>query len=103
MTHIILKDLRPILYPSPEVNASVALLDFNTNAVKLLTKEHVISSWDPTGYMLNLHRVKADLDEAARAFELPPHIRPTLRPNLGSMIRVRPMTIPKYNSPNCSG
>jgi len=93
MTHIILKDLRPILYPSPDVTCSVSLLDFNTNAVKTLQKEHVIATWDPTFYMHNLYRVRASLDEAAGAFELPNHAKPPLEPIIGSMIQVGTISI----------
>ncbi len=88
LSHIILKDLRPILYPFPDVNSSAALLDFNTKAVKMLTKEDALIAWDPTRYMLKLHRIEADLDAVSTAFELPHHLKPIPRPTLGSMIQV---------------
>ncbi|KAF9447719.1 hypothetical protein P691DRAFT_730976 [Macrolepiota fuliginosa MF-IS2] len=88
MTQMILKDLRPVLYPFPEVNCSVALLDFNSNAVRMLTKEHALGAWDPTGYALKLHRVKASLDEVIMAFDLPNHMKPALKPTIGCMIQL---------------
>lgn len=88
MTHIILKDLRPILYPSPDATYSISLLDFNTNSVKVLRKEHAIAAWDPTRYMHNLYRIRASLDEVAVAFELPDHVKPSLNPVINSMIQV---------------
>ncbi|KXN89405.1 DNA ligase 4 [Leucoagaricus sp. SymC.cos] len=86
MTHIILKDLQPILYPLPEAICSVSLLDYNTKSVKMLSKEHAIQLWDPSRYMQNLLRVKSSLDETATAFELPNYLRPLARPKIGSMI-----------------
>jgi len=88
MTHIILKDLRPILYPSPNVTCSISLLNFNTNAVKMIRKEHAIAAWDPTRYMHNLYRIRASLDEVAAAFELPNHVKPSLEPIINSMVQV---------------
>lgn len=100
LTHIILKDLRPILYPFPDVNSSVALLNFNTKAVKMLTKQDVMIAWDPSGYMLRLHRLEADLDAVSTAFELPHHAKPVPKPNLGSMIQVC-KTVAKPNLIKC--
>jgi len=91
MTHIILKDLRPVLYPSPDVTYSISLLHFNTNAVKVLRKEHAIAAWDPTCYMHNLYRIRASLDEVAAACELPNHVKPSLEPIINSMIQVSTM------------
>jgi DNA ligase-4 len=92
MTHIILKDLRPILYPSPETNYSMSLLDYNTKAIKMLSVQHAMTVWDPSRYMSNLCRVKASVDETTAAFELPEHVRSSFKPNIGSMIQVGSIT-----------
>lgn len=105
LTHIILKDLRPILYPFPDVNSSVALLNFNTNAIKMLTKQDVMTAWDSTGYMSRLHRIEADLDAVSTAFELPHHAKPVPMPNIHSMIQVCTVAdrLNKCGSSNDSG
>ncbi|KAF9457521.1 hypothetical protein BDZ94DRAFT_1272939 [Collybia nuda] len=75
LTQIILKDLRPVLYPLQVQHYSPALLNFNTASVQLLTKEHAMKVWDPSCWMLNAYRVKSTFGEAAASFELPPHQR----------------------------
>ncbi|EFI27392.1 hypothetical protein CC1G_14863 [Coprinopsis cinerea okayama7 len=88
LTQIILKDLRPLLYPLQETNFTVALRYFNTKAVTMLTKEDAMRVWDSSNTMLNASRVFSDLDRAAAIFETPPEERPKLVPVIGTMIEL---------------
>lgn len=69
LTQIILKDLRPVIYPLPDTHYTVALKGFKSNAVTLITKEHAMTAWDPTGSMRKTYLVRSSLDEAADSFE----------------------------------
>lgn len=83
---IILKDLRPLLYPLAETHFTASLLRYNTNAITMLTKEQAMKIWDPAGSMLSAYRVRASLDEAADAYENPNRV---LSPEVGHCIPVR--------------
>ncbi len=65
LVQIILKDLRPILYPLTEFHYTTALTKFDTASVKMLSKEHAMDIWDPSGMFLRFYRVCADVDEAS--------------------------------------
>ncbi|KAG1741125.1 DNA ligase/mRNA capping enzyme [Suillus lakei] len=69
LTQIILKDLRPILYAPPVASTSHALLEYNTNSKSVLTKEQFMKTWDPSGSMLKMYRVRANMTEVALCFE----------------------------------
>lgn len=75
VTQIILKDLRPLLYPLPGEAAHyrAALMDFNSRSVAPLTKEGAMHAWDPSGRMLALYGVRASLDDASDSYENIPH------------------------------
>lgn len=72
LTQIILKDLRPLLFPLAETHYTAALTKYNTKSVASLSKEDVMRAWDPSRWMLKMYRVRACLYEAANAFELLP-------------------------------
>ncbi|KAH9893240.1 hypothetical protein C8Q73DRAFT_746032 [Cubamyces lactineus] len=71
VTQIILKDLRPLLYPIPKsaCHYTSALLQYKSNAVTMLTKAAAMYAWDPSGRMAVIFRVRANVEEAANAFE----------------------------------
>ncbi|KAI0761918.1 hypothetical protein BC629DRAFT_1682669 [Irpex lacteus] len=69
LTQIILKDLRPILYPISETHYTASLLQYNSRSVSMLSKEDVMKAWDASGRMLRMYRVRASLEDAASAFE----------------------------------
>ncbi|KAG9312953.1 DNA ligase/mRNA capping enzyme [Chiua virens] len=69
LTQIILKDLRPLLYAPPSAATSHALLDYNTRSKQVLTREQFMKEWDPSGSMIKMYKVRANLDEAAMGFE----------------------------------
>ncbi|KAF8527280.1 hypothetical protein JB92DRAFT_2553330, partial [Gautieria morchelliformis] len=70
MTQIILKDLRPVLYPLAETHTTKSLLHYKSNALHVLSKWEVMSAW--RSCMPRIYRVRATLDEAARAVETLP-------------------------------
>ncbi|KAJ3731805.1 hypothetical protein DFJ43DRAFT_1077544 [Lentinula guzmanii] len=69
LTQIILKDLRGLLYPLLETDPTAALKDYNTRAVKVMTKENAMFAWDPSNNMNRSYRARWDMDAAAKAFE----------------------------------
>ncbi|KAJ7245174.1 hypothetical protein B0H12DRAFT_1211485 [Mycena haematopus] len=88
LTQIILKDLRPLLYPLPDTHYTAALKSYNSGSVTQLSKEDALKAWDPTRQMLYNYRVCSRLDDAAAAFDA--GIVGTIAPRIGS-----PITIPK--------
>ncbi|KAF7977593.1 hypothetical protein HWV62_3192 [Athelia sp. TMB] len=88
LTQIILKDIRPLLYPLSETHYTVALTKYNTKAVATLTKEAAMMIWDPSGRMLRTYKVRANLYDAARTWELEPENAYTPDPQLGSPIEI---------------
>ena len=69
VTQIILKDLRPLLYPLTELHYTAALVNFNTTAVTMLTKEHAMRAWDAAGLLPKFFRVRATFDAAGALAE----------------------------------
>ncbi|KJA15564.1 hypothetical protein HYPSUDRAFT_101902, partial [Hypholoma sublateritium FD-334 SS-4] len=69
VTQIILKDLRPLLYPLTELHYSAALVNFNTAAVTMLTKEHAMRAWNTQGLLPKFFRVRATFDAAGALAE----------------------------------
>ncbi|TFK17324.1 hypothetical protein FA15DRAFT_338182 [Coprinopsis marcescibilis] len=86
LAQIILKDLRPLLYPLEEMHFTVSLKFFNTKAVAMLSKGQAMRIWDPSKTMQNACRVFSDLDRAADIFDTPPDQRPKLVPVIGTMV-----------------
>ncbi|KAJ3498941.1 hypothetical protein NMY22_g19553 [Coprinellus aureogranulatus] len=72
LTQIILRDLRPLLYPLPSMHPTAALIHFNTRAVSKLNKVEVLRAWDFS--MLKAYRVQADFDRAAGGLASEPEL-----------------------------
>ena len=94
MTQIILKDLKPMLYPLSVLNTPQALKKYNTNSVHMLTIYEVMQEWDPE--MNRLYRNRARLDEAAQVIwqmrsgqPSPQDQIKSFTPKLGTPIQVR--------------
>jgi DNA ligase 4 len=85
ITQIILKDLRPLLYPLKESHYRAQLLQYNSQAVYMLTKEQAAWVWDSTGKMAGALKTRASLYEAIEACENPEHF---VRPKIGVSIPV---------------
>jgi DNA ligase-4 len=91
LTQIILKDLRPLLFPIAETHYTAALTKYNTKSVAPLTIEDAMRAWDHSGRMLKIYKVRASLHEAANAFELESshqHSPATPQPRIGIPIEV---------------
>ncbi|KAG6908431.1 hypothetical protein DXG01_004656 [Tephrocybe rancida] len=88
LTQIILRDLRPILYPLRETHYIASLMGHNSTSVKMLTKEDAMSIWDPSKWMLNAYRVKATFNETAQGFETPLGERDRNVPKFGIPVAV---------------
>lgn len=80
LVQIILKDLSPLLYPLPEdaSHYTVALKKYNSKAVTIITKDQAMRAWDPSGKMTRAYRVRASLEEAARAYEEGEEVHPLI-------------------------
>jgi DNA ligase-4 len=85
LVQIILKDLRPLMYPLTEFHYTTALTRFNASSVKMLIKEHAMDVWDPSRLLSSFYRMRSSLDEAAAFADNPPSsasrwsdIRPTI-------------------------
>lgn len=74
LTQIILKDLRPILYPMPAMTTTSALLKYNSNAFHELQLWEAIKRWHWA--MELVYNVRADLDRACEAVCLLPREKP---------------------------
>ncbi|OCH96368.1 hypothetical protein OBBRIDRAFT_830240 [Obba rivulosa] len=92
VTQIILKDMRPLLYPIPEgaTHYTTALRQFNSNAVMPLKRDDAMRIWDPSGRTLFAYRVRTCFEEAALAFECGPDddVEQYLVPRVGSLIQI---------------
>ncbi|KAJ7439863.1 hypothetical protein FB451DRAFT_1445409 [Mycena latifolia] len=74
LTQIILKDLRPLLYPLTETHYTAALKSFNSVAITQLSKEDAMKAWDTSRKMLDIYGVRSRLDDAAAAFDAVLHL-----------------------------
>nr|GAT42989.1 predicted protein [Mycena chlorophos] len=88
LTQILLKDLRPMLYPLPATHYTAALISSTSFSFVELTKEDSMRAWDPTGRLLHNYRSRSRLDDAVSAFEAGEAIFFT--PSIG-----QPVPIPK--------
>ncbi|KAK1227208.1 hypothetical protein PQX77_009842 [Marasmius sp. AFHP31] len=71
LTQIILKDVRPLMYPlcEKQMHYTAALKEFKSNCVIELSRLSAMKAWDPTLSLLKSHRVCSSLEDAAAAFE----------------------------------
>ena len=95
LTQIILKDLRPIMYPLIEFHYTTALTKFNASSVKMLNKEHAMDIWDPSRLLSSFYRMRSSLDEAAafadnRLLSKSKSSWSDIRPTIASPVAVSP-------------
>lgn len=64
LTQIILKDLRPLLYPCKEAHYTAALKNQKSNSVTCLDVVDVLKVWDPTLNALSRWRVVSSFEVA---------------------------------------
>ncbi|KAI0065581.1 hypothetical protein BV25DRAFT_1851055 [Artomyces pyxidatus] len=60
LTQILLKDLRPLLYPLAVTHTTAALLKYNSTAITALSKDHALRAWDQSGHLLARYRTLGD-------------------------------------------
>ena len=87
LTQIILKDLRPIIYPVKSTSCTSSLLKFNSNAVHELTLYEVMRIWDPSGALLRCYQVRSTIEHAVALYEEGPSR--VVKPKLGVPIQAR--------------
>lgn len=87
LTQIILKDLRPVLYPTPGRTTAESLLGFKSDSVKMLSKEDAMRLWDDTGLMRKAFDARGTFEEAALVFE---GGEEQVNPVIGKKLQVRP-------------
>ncbi|KAF8325927.1 hypothetical protein F5887DRAFT_1065164 [Amanita rubescens] len=67
VTQIILKDLRPLLYPLPSDHYTSALTSYNSNSVQPLSVEDAMRIWDVSGQLLKAYRLKPVIDSIPKS------------------------------------
>ncbi|KAG0144175.1 hypothetical protein CROQUDRAFT_134532 [Cronartium quercuum f. sp. fusiforme G11] len=87
MTQIILKDLRPMLYPIPSMSTYKALLNYNSAAYDELSPHLMMKVWHWA--MPQIYRAKADMDCVANLVEQIPRDRNSVpdQANLTQQVR----------------
>ncbi|KZP21054.1 hypothetical protein FIBSPDRAFT_788707 [Athelia psychrophila] len=88
LTQIILKDIRPLLYPLSETHYTAALTKYNSKAVLPLTKEAAMMTWDPTRRLLRTHSVRSNLYDATHTWEQHSETHKFPEPQIGSAIEI---------------
>ena len=92
LTQVILKDLRPILYPLPATGTTASLLSYNANAVYMLTLEDVLRDWNgPNNHYSWLwyqYHILSDFTSLGQFMEQNP-IGTTAMPRVGTRVLVR--------------
>ena len=89
LTQIILKDLRPILYPTKNASCSESLLRFNSASVHMLTLQEAMRIWDPSNSLLRCYKVRSTIEDAARLFNAGNNVPSgALGPEIGVPIQV---------------
>lgn len=87
VTQIILKDLRPLLYPLPSDHYTSALTSYNSNSAQPLSVEDAMRIWDVSGQLLKAYRLKPVIDSVTIASEESVNLLGTV-PVVGSFIQV---------------
>lgn len=85
ITQIVLRDLRPVLYPLKETHYSASLLQYNIKSIAMITLNDLMNTWDPTGRLSKAYKLHGSLELASEHFENP---GVELLPQVGSPIAV---------------
>lgn len=101
LTQIILKDLRPILYPLPAAGTTASLLSYNSNAVYMLTLEDALRDWNypehDWSWVWWSYHVLSDLTSLGQFIEQNA-AGTTAMPRVGTRVLVR-VNSPSHESP----
>jgi DNA ligase-4 len=87
LVQIILKDLRPLLYPPATLNTTSSLLDFKSNAVEQLVLHEAMRVWDPSRRMEEAYKTRSSFEAAGDTFE---YNVTEVQPFIGVFIKVQP-------------
>jgi DNA ligase-4 len=87
VTQIILKDLRPLLYPLPSQHYTSALTSYNSNSIQPLSIQDAMRVWDISGRLLKAYRLNPVIDNVTLAFDKSTNLLETVS-NIGSFIQV---------------
>ncbi|KDR65743.1 hypothetical protein GALMADRAFT_148452 [Galerina marginata CBS 339.88] len=90
LSQIILKDLKPLMYPLTEFHYTTALTKFNSESVKMLRIDHAMNAWDHSKTFSGFYRMRASLDAAAAYADEPSNSRCDIEPAMNV-----PVAIPK--------
>ncbi|KIL69500.1 hypothetical protein M378DRAFT_69647 [Amanita muscaria Koide BX008] len=69
VTQIILKDLRPLIYPLPTRHATSALRNYNASSHKPLRIEDAMRVWDPSNCLLKSYRLTSTIGDLNEFYE----------------------------------
>lgn len=98
VTQVILKDLRPLLYPYAVSDYTSALTKYNSASVKILSKEHAMDIWDSSGLMLKYHRLHSCINSAAAFADSPDKSLKDIKPRVGQALAVRARNLCSFRS-----
>ncbi|KAK2463717.1 hypothetical protein APHAL10511_004468 [Amanita phalloides] len=87
VTQVILKDLRPLLYPLPSEHYTSALTNYNSTSVRRLTIEDAMQAWDLSGRLLQMYQLVPVIDDIANPFEQGTNILETMS-DVGTFIQL---------------
>ncbi|OAV99744.1 hypothetical protein PTTG_00480 [Puccinia triticina 1-1 BBBD Race 1] len=101
MTQIILKDLRPLLYPIPSLSVYRSLTDYDSTAFKEISPYCMMKAWHWA--MPTIYRAKADFDVAADLCEQIPRDKTQLSTRTKELLRrfAKPKLGTCVNIPKC--
>lgn len=87
VTQIILKDLRPLIYPLPTQHYTSALTSYNSNSIQPLSIQDAMRVWDISGQLLKAYRLNPVIDNVTLAFDKSTNLLETIS-KIGSFIQV---------------
>lgn len=87
LTQIILKDIRPILYPLAATGVTASLLDYKSNAVRMLSIRDAMWDWAERGWLWWSYTILTNFDAVGKFAETSP-VGETARPRIGTRIMV---------------
>jgi DNA ligase-4 len=87
LTQIILKDLRPVLYPLPAMHYTAALKEYNSKSVHMLCKADAVRVWHSVGGVL-MNREELKVGEFIEVYYV-------------TALRINELTLPMSDSEIC--
>jgi DNA ligase-4 len=69
LVQVVLKDLRPLIYPLATTDTFASLVNFKSNAIKPLELHQAIKLWDPSGVMERALSARSSIEAASDVLE----------------------------------